>query len=853
MADLLLTKAHDQVTAALESLFLVRIPGPNPYQAVSDAIDEAIKVHKRKVAHLVPARVEAAATATHQLSRSVLVTPLRVVPQLPEPKEGNRILRKYEAHLDRFLRVSLADEDRSSYYSARCKTMFEEWITPWIHSPMVVGGRSFVFLAYSNSQLREQSCWFYDEQPRPDSLTPPTAEEIRQNIGDLSAIHIPGKYGARLGQAFSTTTAATQVPVALTREIPDVERNGYCFSDGVGRMSPSLAEKIAGPLKVDTPPTAVQIRYQGCKGVVTLDPRLEGSDIQLELRPSMNKFTCSAEDSTLEVCNFARPSVFYLNRQTIVLMTALGVPDSAIEKHFQVMKDELEAAVIDDKAALQFMQSHAASTMVPMMLRSGFSIKSDRHLRELVAAQRNSLLLDLKNRARIRVPESVLMLGVMDEWNVLGPDEVYLSSNSDLFPLPPAGTRVLVGRSPSLHPGDLRLATLAAERPELAHLKEVIVFPQTGDRPLCNMMSGGDLDGDQFFCIWDKTLIPDHQVPPMEYEASSSVAAAINRAATKVDIEDVCKFFVDYMENDIVGALCNLHLAYADLMSAASPPCLQLAHIYTTAIDWPKTGVRAVLPPTLRRIARPDFMEAEFLDVYRSEKILGRIYRAMKDMASRAFAEYDRFSPECLEQALTGNVKPFDNGYDPTLTAAVPDHQRYMAEARDLYNAYALDWIKRSIMHDVHDEAELAIGFFRQAAMKKIRRKNWDESVSMVLDDIIALRNEYCDYFWDEFEESLPEKFVDLHQQSLWRESRCDRPDVVAKAVAWYRVAYEVVEDANPMNDRPVGAAAADPEVAEHIARLQYLGFAWLVPQPICRVKAGLVRKAADAVRWARR
>lgn len=68
--------------------------------------------------------------------------------------------------------------------------------------------------------------------------------------------------------------------------IPDVMRVGeevYCFSDGVGRMSKGVARSIArrmwelGRLKEGVIPCAVQIRFEGCKGMLTLDPRLQGN------------------------------------------------------------------------------------------------------------------------------------------------------------------------------------------------------------------------------------------------------------------------------------------------------------------------------------------------------------------------------------------------------------------------------------------------------------------------------------------------------------------------------------------------------------------------------------------------
>jgi RNA-dependent RNA polymerase len=41
----------------------------------------------------------------------------------------------------------------------------------------------------------------------------------------------------------------------------------------------------------------------------------------------------------------------------------------------------------------------------------------------------------------------------------------------------------------------------------LKNLVNVIVFPTVGKRPEQNKMSGGDLDGDVYFAIWDKTIV----------------------------------------------------------------------------------------------------------------------------------------------------------------------------------------------------------------------------------------------------------------------------------------------------------------------------------------------------------
>jgi RNA-dependent RNA polymerase len=56
----------------------------------------------------------------------------------------------------------------------------------------------------------------------------------------------------------------------------------------------------------------------------------------------------------------------------------------------------------------------------------------------------------------------------------------------------------------------------------LWHLKDVVVLPQTGDRDIAGMCSGGDLDGDDYLVIWDPELFPkEWNHKPMDYTPQS--------------------------------------------------------------------------------------------------------------------------------------------------------------------------------------------------------------------------------------------------------------------------------------------------------------------------------------------
>jgi RNA-dependent RNA polymerase len=94
------------------------------------------------------------------LIRKVIVTPTRILCMPATVELGNRVLRHFHQHGDRFLRVTFADENLSKYLDgpkvanevlARIGVILRDGITMF--------NRTFDFLAFSSSQLREHSCW----------------------------------------------------------------------------------------------------------------------------------------------------------------------------------------------------------------------------------------------------------------------------------------------------------------------------------------------------------------------------------------------------------------------------------------------------------------------------------------------------------------------------------------------------------------------------------------------------------------------------------------------------------------------------------------------------------------------
>lgn len=114
--------------------------------------------------------------------------------------------------------------------------------------------------------------------------------------------------------------------------------------------------------------------------------------------------------------------------------------------------------------------------------------------------------------------------------------------------------------------------------------------------------------------------------------------------ANRVTLHDMVTFFLDYIKNDQVGRICNLHLAIADAspVYANEHRCEALAMLNSTAVDFGKTGV----PVDFREvnkltggIVKPDYMGG----TTRSDTVIGRIYRDAKD-------RYEHEAEACTRQ-----------------------------------------------------------------------------------------------------------------------------------------------------------------------------------------------------------
>ncbi|KAI3702981.1 hypothetical protein L6452_28735 [Arctium lappa] len=206
-------------------------------------------------------------------------------------------------------------------------------------------------------------------------------------------------------KCFSSTYATVEVPrIEVDLNLKDIKRNGYVFSDGIGKISPELALEVAEMLQLkDNQPCAYQIRYAGCKGVVVWWPDKKGDNIKLSLRPSMNKF--ESDHTVLEICSWTRLQPGFLNRQIITLLSALNVGDDIFWEMQTKMVRNLNQMLEDTDMAFDVITSSCAEsgTTASIMLVAGFKPTTEPHLRVMLSSIRVAQLEDLREKSRIFV------------------------------------------------------------------------------------------------------------------------------------------------------------------------------------------------------------------------------------------------------------------------------------------------------------------------------------------------------------------------------------------------------------------------------------------------------------------
>ncbi|KAJ7723330.1 RNA dependent RNA polymerase-domain-containing protein [Mycena maculata] len=474
-------------------------------------------------------------------------------------------------------------------------------------------GDKYVFLGFTESNLKAGHVLFFREGP--DF----TVNELKENFGDLKVVYDAfgyGKYAARLGLSFSSTTPTQEIEPEHRMLLPDLTAaDGSLTSDGCGLIRDSYAREISVILGIPFDTSVYQIRLGGIKGTLTRCPddlfdELCGcSDKKIAYRPSMVKY--NEGPHILEVQQVSKPPKSgRLNKQFILLLLTLGIPFSVFEELLQMQLDEIDKITTHREKALECVdgevdaEANSFHQELYEMLLAGHAM-NEPYLATLLRRFQTASREVLRKKLNIPVKGSGYLLGVVDHSRVLKEGEVYVN-------LPAKGGPqigpVAAMRNPAFDPSGVRVLQ-AVNKPELRHLTNCIVFAASGAHSETDRMGGGDLDGDSYFVLFTPTLIPrprQPQAPATTVKKTTARSKTITVGGRTQNVSgsrsglrrnkdmrtDAIDTFVRMRCNFLLGALSNEWMGIVGTTPALadSPACKALVPMIEASLDIVKSG-----------------------------------------------------------------------------------------------------------------------------------------------------------------------------------------------------------------------------------------------------------------------
>ncbi|KAF4550738.1 RNA dependent RNA polymerase-like protein [Elsinoe fawcettii] len=344
----------------------------------------------------------------------------------------------------------------------------------------------------------------------------------------------------------------------LTFRLPRNNGMPTVMNDGCSLLSPAAARMICERLSIaGNRPCAFQGRINGAKGMWFLSKPYDSSDERVAIHVAPSQRKVHARDADLR-SDTAEPGRWAFD---IVTFTCMPKPQSLHIDFIPILEDRgvprnVLVQVINQQMTLDF-RNFTDALQDPVELRRwfagnmsgkeirnressiewtggmpdedlekaiyllecGFRPEENAPLADFVFSHLTWWLQDMLQKLKIRLNKSVMPYGVADHKRVLKPGEIFLAF-SQPFVDPDTGESwshlegdVLVSRQPAMRNSDMQRVR-AVYRPELRHIRDVVVFPSRGSIPLAQKLQGGDYDGDTFWLCFDQRIVQHFRNAP---------------------------------------------------------------------------------------------------------------------------------------------------------------------------------------------------------------------------------------------------------------------------------------------------------------------------------------------------
>ncbi|EFC44057.1 predicted protein [Naegleria gruberi] len=528
---------------------------------------------------------------------------------LPQLMDDKRFFRKL--HPDNFVKVKIIDVVPASIECC---------------------GKEYRPVGGSLSMLRSDYVYFFDTTAMPACSE---VDELMQIFGTYDSNLNPFKLVSR--HALNFTTTKETCTINKWKCVKDeLAIDGSEMTDGIGKISQSIAQQISNQLGLVSVPTALQIRFLGFKGVLSVLPDEDlGDGMDVILRESMCKFNGKEELNKIELvsCTTARKPA-YLNKQIILLLTTLGITKETFLSIFLDYFKDLSEKITSPKYFLKVLKENCMDTLPA--IQSLNEMPDDEFLQYLARYLIYDEIKKVQTKAMIPIEKAVIAMSIVDEYKQLKENEVMVQLGDGNYI--EDGTQVFICRNPCLHPSDIQTFTCRDNsllRSKYRPSNAAIIFPTQGytSIKIC------DFDGDRVFVCWDSRLIPDQvsNLSPLTHDNEPMESTTEHSEVLSKILEN----------GKLLGKISDAWVAIVDSEGADSDRALELADLFVKAVDFPKNGKQISLPNWFKDIIYPDFMERGSISI-KSNSIIGRIYEKCTSIKSGIPSEFKE--PEFIIQ-----------------------------------------------------------------------------------------------------------------------------------------------------------------------------------------------------------
>jgi hypothetical protein len=433
--------------------------------------------------------------------KRVQLSPTAIKFQKSSPHQSSRFLRKYFLN-DNFIKLEFIDENDCQLYTNNeklkklhilYKMAFENGIK--------FANKHYEFFLVTTNMMRANSVWMIDTDYLTDNNL--TKQYFYNELGLNELLKDTSmkfaKIISRISQNFTTTTPFNNGLLSYSVDVMDdiLTHDGKNnFSDGCGKISKDYLIEICNKINNGVLASAVQVRYQGAKGVLFIDEELKGRVVVLT--KSMIKFNCQ-NSTDLEIIRFSKYAQGYLNLQIIILLILNGIKKYAILKFTK--KEISNISKTSEKDFLHLMNE------IKLTNNKTYSLHMDDNF--LSQSARYCFIYQklstLAKKYRIKVKKSCFLIGVLDFKGILNEGEVFVQICKNGKKKVITG-EMIVTKNPCVTFYDIQKVKAVKVGFFSEIIYNVIVFPCKGEMPIPAKITGSDLDGDVFWVCWDKSL-----------------------------------------------------------------------------------------------------------------------------------------------------------------------------------------------------------------------------------------------------------------------------------------------------------------------------------------------------------